>query len=120
MLRTERLLICDPNGKGNLIFSCYCLTYNEADNMAELGACIYNCDYVRRNEFHSNISYSKIPDNIHDLNSAMCKAYNRTGTLCGECLNDTFLRAYSYDMSCQKCDGGLYNWMKYIAVTFFH
>ena len=48
----------------------------------------------------------------------MCKAYSRTGTLCGECLNNTFLRAYSYDMTCHKCDGGSYNWMKYIAVAY--
>ena len=111
------VLICDPKGKQNYVLRCYCLTSNE-DNMVELGPCVYNCDRIQRPDYPSNVSYTKIPDNIHDLNSAMCNAYNRTGTLCGECLNDTFLRAYSYDMSCHKCDGGLYNWMKYIAVAY--
>ena len=111
------VLICDPEGKQNYVLRCYCLTSNE-NNMVELGPCVYNCDRIQRPDYPSNVSYTKIPDNIHDLNSAMCKAYNRTGTLCGECLNDTFMRAYSYDMSCHKCDGGLYNWVKYIAVAY--
>ena len=117
--QNDNILVCNSTEKGNLIFSCYCLTYNKVNNMAELGACLYNCDYVRRNEFHNNFSYSIIPNNIHDLNRAMCKTYNRTGTLCGECLNDTFLRAYSYNMSCSSCDGRMYNWIKYIAVAYF-
>ena len=110
-------LFCGPDGKENYVLRCYCLTSNE-DNMADLGPCIYNCGYIKRLDYASNISYTKIPDNIHDLNSAMCKAYSRTGTLCGECLNNTFMRAYSYDMSCHKCDNGSYNWMNYIAVAY--
>jgi len=118
--KPSEALFCDPKGIVNRIFSCYCLTYNEAEDVAELGPCIYNCDYVRPNEyeFHNNLSFREIPNNTQALNSDMCKDFHRTGTLCGECLNDTFIRVYSYDMSCSKCDGGLYNWLKYIAVAF--
>jgi len=116
--KQSETLVCGPSGKINLILLCYCLTYNEAEDVAELGPCPYNCDYVKRAEYESNITYGKIPNNIHYLNSAMCKAYNRTGTLCGECLNNTFIRSYSYDMSCSNCDDILYSRLKYIAAAF--
>ena len=115
--KQSNILICGPDGKENYALRCYCLTSNK-DNMVEYGPCIYNCKLIKRADHTKYISYTKIPDNVHDLNSAMCKAYSRTGTLCGKCLSDTFLRAYSYDMSCHKCDSGLYNWMKYIAVAY--
>jgi len=111
-------LVCGPNGKNNLILKCYCLTYNEINDIVEMGPCIYNCDYVKHVKHQSSNGYIKIPNNIHDLNGFMCKFFNRTGTLCGKCLNNTYVKAYSYDMSCYNCDGGLYSWLKYIAVAF--
>ena len=48
----------------------------------------------------------------------MCGTFNRTGTLCGKCSNNTYLRAYSYDMSCCSCGNQIYSFLKYIVVGY--
>ena len=64
------------------------------------------------------MAYIKLPNNVSDLNDALCSMYNRTGTLCGSCVNGTYLRAYLYDMSCTECVGDRSNWIKYIVITY--
>ena len=49
------------------------------------------------------VAYGELPNSTSDLNDAMCGWYNRTGTLCGKCINNTYLHAYSYDISCTSC-----------------
>ena len=64
------------------------------------------------------MAYIKLPNNASDLNDALCGMYNRTGTLCGSCVNGTYLHAYSYDMSCTECVGDWSNWIKYIVIAY--
>ena len=111
-------LTCDSNEKKYYIFVCYCLTYNKAQSVAEIGPCLYNCAHIGRKECSLYTTYCKIPRSISKLEHAMCGAYNRTGTLCGDCLNGTHIRAYSFDMSCYSCGSELRSWVKYIAVAF--
>ncbi len=57
-------------------------------------------------------------DNSSTWNEAMCGVYNRTGTLCGQCVNNTYLPAYSYDMTCRTCGSRLTSLIKYITVAY--
>ena len=87
-------------------------------NTTNVGVCLYNCYYFGKGSIEHRLTYSKLPDNISDLNGAMCGIYNRMGTLCGKCAIGAYLFAYSYDMSCTDCEGGWYNCIKYIVIAY--
>ena len=109
---------CDTHGNRYSILTCYCLTLSEKMNTTEVGLCIYNCYHLGKTKFDVDVAYITLPNNISDLNDAMCGMYNRTGTLCGDCVSSTYLRAYSYDLSCTNCAGDWSNWIKYIVVAY--
>ena len=112
------IFVCDSQGNRHFILNCYCLTYDARINTTELGFCVYNCDYAGKSKYDVSLPYCQLPSNINDLNNAMCTWYNRTGTLCGQCMNNTYLRAYSYDMSCTRCKSGSLNFFKYITIAY--
>ena len=109
---------CDPYGKMNYIRSCYCLTYNEESHKAEVGLCLYNCYYFGKSKYNIEEEYSLLSNDVDDWNEATCGIYNRTGTLCGQCVNNTYLPAYSYDMTCRSCGSTLTSLITYIAVAY--
>ena len=108
-------IICDSEGNHGFILSCYCLTHDAVMNKIEVGLCLYNCDYMGKN---INVDYSLLPYNESSLDYVMCGIYNRTGTLCGKCINNTYLQAYSYDMSCITCGNSFSNLIKYFIVAY--
>ena len=107
-------IICDSEGNRGYILSCYCLTHDAVMNKTEVGLCLYNCDSMQ----NINVDYSILPYNESSLDYAMCGIYNRTGTLCGKCINNTYLQACSYDMSCISCRNSFSNWIKYFMVAY--
>ena len=114
----SNVLICDPNGVQNFILVGYCLTINDVSDEPELGLCIYNSLSEGHTKFYINFAYDSLPLQTSNLNAEMCGAFNRTGTLCGKCSNNTYLRAYSYDMSCCSCGNQIYSLLKYIVVGY--
>ena len=114
----EDIFKCDIHGNRYSILTCYCLTLSVKMNTTEVGLCMYNCYHLGKTKFNIEVAYSTLPNNISDLNDAMCGRYNRTGTLCGDCVSSTYLRAYSYDLYCTNCVGDWSNWIKYIVVAY--
>ena len=112
------VLICDPNGVQNFILVGYCLTISDVSDEPELGLCIYNSEYLGHTKFNVDYLYDSLPLKTSSLNAEMCGAFNRTGTLCGKCSNNTYLQAYSYDMSCCSCGNQIYSFLKYIVVSY--
>ena len=104
--------------KGNLsVLDCFCVTYNEDEDITEFGNCIYNCENITKSDL-SDILYHVLPKNVSELNEAMCGKFNRTGTLCGKCRDGFFPLAYSFNMTCVKCPNGRSNWWKYVLSAF--
>ncbi len=112
------VVLCSEDMKEGGLLQCYCMTWNKKLNDTEEGNCIYNCKSYNRNYFSLNGAYTTLPGNLTDLNVQMCIGLNRTGTLCSECVDGMYMRAYSYDMSCTTCSGGWVNILKYILVAF--
>ena len=112
------VLICDPNGVQNFIMVDYCLTISDVTDELELGLCIYNSEYLGHTKLYIDYAYDSLPLQTSKLNTEMCGAFNRTGTLCGKCSNNTYLRTYSYDMSCCSCGNQIYSFIKYIVVGY--
>ena len=111
-------IILDLEGNHSFVLSCYFLTHNEVMNTTEVGLCLYNCDYMGRSKSDIYLDYSLLPYNDSSLDATMCGKYNRTGTLCGKCINNTFMQVYSYNMSCITCGSSFSNWIKYLIIVY--
>ena len=89
---------------------CYCMSYNDKLDMEVVGACPYLC----------TTPSSIIPQNRTELNNR-CNfliRQNRTGELCGRCVDGYAPSAYSSGLQCADCSNYQRNWIKYIAIAY--
>ena len=98
------------------VLDCYCVTYNKLQDTVEIGKCIFNC--MQEKSVSKDTVYRKLPSNVSDLNKMFCEKFNRQGTLCGQCKDDHFPLAYSFNLTCVKCPHSKTNWIKYVLVAF--
>ena len=70
--------------------------------------------------------YSEMPSDPDLLNDTMCGPYNRTGLLCGRCIDGYGPAVYSLDMKCADCSKistgsaiSLYLFLELIPITLF-
>ena len=98
------------------VLDCYCVTYNKLEDSVEIGKCIFNC--MKADSLFRDGIYSKLPSNVSDLNKMFCDRFNRQGTLCGQCKDNHFPLAYSFNLTCVKCPHSKTNWIKYVLVAF--
>ena len=117
-------LRCDETTSTNVskppyILDCYCITYDKENTLIEVGQCDYNCARHRSDPV-LDLVYQVLPPNMSDWDNFMCGEFNRLGTLCGRCdvENDYYPRAYSFDLSCIKCENANSNLWKYIALAY--
>ncbi len=99
-----------------LVLNCFCVTFNGHTNRTEVGSCLYNCERFQTG--HGGDFYKAYPSNITELNKALCGKFNRRGSLCGSCKDGYYPLAYSYNMTCVRCEDTWYNWMEYLVVVY--
>ncbi len=104
---------CNSETLNVFVQECYCLTYSEQLNKTLLSYCFYTCRLD-----HLVYHYTVPTRNVSDLNEVMCKDFNRTGLMCGECIAGHAPPVYSYSTACVECKDYKYNWLKYIAVAY--
>ena len=113
----DGVVFCNPDMNFTLLLNCYCMTYDSAANMTVLGSCIYNCFNNSKTEIFPRNMYYLLPQNVDDLNDAMCNYFHRRGQLCSRCEQNYSIPAYSYSLHCIHCTYRSYNWIKYIAIA---
>ncbi len=103
------------------VTKCYCLTYSMEREEYSLGRCIYSCgegNSSRGSGDNNDILYWKVDSDQTKLNEEMCGDLGRNGTLCGQCVSNRSVLAYSYDVSCVECPDGPKNWWKFVLAAF--
>ena len=108
---TEEIL-CSPS----LIQAGYCVTFDEAQTLTQLGQCVYNNVSKNTNRVIL-LQYYSLPSNVSELNDVMCGPFNRTGMLCGKC-KDGYYPLNSLDVNCEQCPNGWSNLWKFVMVVF--
>ncbi len=104
---------CESNGRISLLDS-YCATYDKRRSRSEFGECIFF--FGRQNSIDP--VYLQWPSNVSTVNDILCRnKYNRGGTLCGSCHQGYYPLAYSYNLTCVKCDNIGHNLIKYVAMA---
>ena len=112
------VVYCNPDMNFTFLLNCYCMTYDNFTDTIVLGMCIYNCFNSRNNTAElPHSEYHLLPQNVDDLNDAMCKHFNRRGQLCSRCKQGFFIPAYSYSLHCIRCTYRSYNSIKYIVIA---
>ena len=87
----------------------YCMTLNNKRDGAVVGACSYHFEHCHRACHYVSVS--------RNLSSDFCQDYERTGQLCGLCVDGYSPPVYSYYAECVRCIKGANNWPKYLAVS---
>ena len=113
----DQTFVCNEAGHRVAILGCYCLSYNNASNTTKFGLCIYNCFHQLGEYYPDQVAYVTLPYNYANLST--CSQYNRDGLFCSKCKNNTYLPAYSYDLTCYECSSSAWlNLVKYILSAF--
>ena len=102
------IIKCDNKSSTASVLDCYCATIDDETNKAVAGSCFYNCE--NNDKVLHDVLYHNISDDV-------CEDFNRTGTLCGKCINGTYPLAYSFDLKCVTCDDDRANWAWFIVVA---
>ena len=90
----------------------FCLSMNNANTSMVVGPCPFN--YKR----YAHVwVYLDVPSNPWDVDGVVCGFTNRTGQLCGQCVDGYSPPVYSYYPQCVRCSLGTNNWPKYLAVS---
>ena len=109
-------ILCNEKRNLGEIQTGVCLTFNNLSKVTEIGNCLVNSDW--RSLLLTNHLYHTLPKNITQLNKVMCEKHSRTGTLCGECVSNTYRQAYSYNITCVPCKRRWINALKYVVSAF--
>jgi hypothetical protein len=104
-----------PGDEWMSVLDCYCVTFDADTCTAETGKCIFNCMNLDNS---MDEVYHTLPDSASLQNDSLCSKFNRRGTLCGQCNNNSFPLAYSFDLSCVSCTDVVTSWVKFISIAF--
>ena len=103
---------CDDATLETLIFTGYCMSYDDTINDTVSGGCPFNYHHP-----DAQIFYITLPNVTSELNSFMCSGLNRTGLLCSCCQQSFGPAVLSYERQCLKCFDKQYGWLVYITAT---
>ena len=109
------IVACDNKTQEVGVMRGFCMTYNGVNNdTLVVGECFNPPKNVLSKEL-----YSKVPQNVSELESVTCHSLNRRGRLCGLCRENFHLQAYSFDLKCVKCTSSvLTNVLLYIGIAY--
>ena len=108
-------ILCLPSGQALLVEAGYCVTFDEAQALTQLGECVF------RNSDRYSVTlavYYSLPSNASELDDVMCGPFNRTGMLCGKCKDGYYPLVNSLDVNCVQCPNGWSNLWKFVMVAF--
>ena len=88
----------------------FCLTSNKANTSLVVGSCPFN---IQRT--HTDVL--ALPSDPNDVDSRVCGYTNRTGQMCGQCVDEYSLPVYSYYPQCVRCSTNTNNWPKLGCVS---
>ena len=89
----------------------YCMTYN----------CEHNSTYVGKCPFNTQRAFKiiKLPASISNVNEFMCGGLNRTGLLCGRCMDGLGVATLSHERYCSECWNSFRGWALYVFLILF-
>lgn len=96
----QTTVLCDQTSNKTLLLLGNCMTFDKSSNHTFVGGCSYN-----NHEADVDMLYTELPKDVSQLNTFMCEAggLNRTGLLCGKCMEGLGPAVFSYKLECLSC-----------------
>ena len=113
MSMLSQVVECSDNGHSLTVRACFCIGVK--NDTVLVGNCIYTCFL---SSVDQSFSHLISVENVSSLNDNLCSRYNRTGFMCGACVEGYAPPVYSYTLDCVECSEYQYNWLKYFAMAF--
>ena len=104
---------CGEQSNQSSLRTIYCMTYNCEHNSTYVGRCPFN---TKSGLLSLN---TKLPTSISDVNDFMCGSLNRTGLLCGRCMDGLGVATLSYERYCLECWNSFRGWALYVFLILF-
>ena len=128
----QGLVKCDPKTLEISVLQYHCMTYNKDLDKVFVGGCVtynYHADGPPGVNIYRSLNHvQNISRNLNDVMCQHCStkrnpgcdnwSLQRTGQMCGSCVEGFAAPVYSYRSACVECKEYKYNWLKYIAVAF--
>ena len=99
----------DSDGQTASVLRCYCVTF-DSNGQLFVSPCLFTCSVVGAPE-----AYIPLPANTSEVTEAICGRFNRTGPLCGNCIEGHQATAFSINLICVECTES--HWFQYFAMT---
>ena len=100
---------CGKQSNQSSLRTSYCMTYN----------CEHNSTYVGRCPFDKHTEVTKLPTRVSDVNDFICGGLNRTGLLCGRCMDGLGVTTLSHERYCLECWNSFRGWALYVFLILF-
>ena len=116
----DGLLHCDPSGDAVYIKSQYCMSIDDDIGEEVVGRCLYTYLQFHDPNTTSIGLYYRVPNDVDELEYALCDRLNRRGLLCGKCKDGFGFPMYPDFEKCVKCLPNHYarNWVVYFFISF--
>ena len=105
---------CDPRTLNVSIEIGYCMTYDGSRNATYVAKCSYGSSLGSDSE-----KYHVLPENISELNRAMCSPRHQRGRTCGACMPGFGPAVFSSNLNCYRCSGPYHGWGLYLFLELF-
>ena len=103
------VVVCNNETQEVGVLSSFCLTSSgDGSNTSVVGRCPMVLHNGERLLSPVGI-YDKVLPNISEQDQQTCGYFNRQGQLCGKCIHNHFVSAYSYDIKCHNCTSTLWS-----------
>ena len=99
---------CGKQSNQSSLWPTYCMTYN----------CEHNSTYVGRCPFNTQPRI-ELPASISEVNDFICEGLNRTGLLCGRCMDGLGVTTLSHERYCLECWNSFRGWVLYVFLILF-
>ena len=95
----------------------YCMSYSQIKHGSSyivFGRCPFTSGLHSSQNTYT--PYLRLPLKKEELDTKFCGNYNRTGILCGECMQNYSIDVFSDTFQCHNCSGSFRKWLFFITV----
>ena len=95
----------------------YCMSYSKLSDQKHIiiqGQCPFTSGLHSNKDIFS--PYLPLPPTAEMLEDKFCGKFNRSGKLCGDCMDNYSIDVFSDTFKCYNCSGSINNWLIFLAV----
>ena len=116
---STRQIYCMYNAESHWIaylITGFCMSYSQINYecLVVFGRCPFTSGLHSSQNTYT--PYLRLPLKKEELDTKFCGKFNRTGILCGECMQNYSIDVFSDTFQCHNCSGSLTKWLFFITV----